>query len=141
MIRKYNENDIDIVLAIWLAASIKAHDFAEASFWESQVDNMRNVYIPASETYVFERDSEIVGFYALYEDNLAAIFVCPDFQGQGIGKQLMSHARGQRAELTLSVYKENEASYQFYVSQGFSVVSEQIDEHTRHQEYTMSTGT
>ncbi len=43
--------------------------------------------------------------------------------------------------LTLSVYKENQASYQFYLSQGFNVISEQVDEYTGHLEYTMSTGT
>ncbi|MGL0992588.1 GNAT family N-acetyltransferase, partial [Vibrio vulnificus] len=27
MIRKYNSNDLDSVLEIWLEASVKAHDF------------------------------------------------------------------------------------------------------------------
>ncbi|NMV23502.1 GNAT family N-acetyltransferase, partial [Vibrio parahaemolyticus] len=46
MIRKYNENDMDSVLEIWLNASVKAHDFISAEFWESQLENMRNIYIP-----------------------------------------------------------------------------------------------
>ncbi|TOK35100.1 GNAT family N-acetyltransferase, partial [Vibrio parahaemolyticus] len=108
--------------------------------WESQLENMRNIYIPASETYVYEVESKVVGFYALYENSLAAIFVYPELQGKGIGKQLLSHAKAQRAVLSLSVYKENQASYQFYLSQGFKVVSEQVDEHTGHSEYTMSSG-
>lgn len=79
-----------------------------------------------------------MGFYALYENTLAAIFVAPEQQGQGIGKQLINHAKQQREALTLSVYKENQPSYQFYLAQGFSVISEQFDEHTGHAEYTMS---
>ncbi|HCG8138196.1 TPA: N-acetyltransferase [Vibrio parahaemolyticus] len=141
MIRQYNPHDLDSVLDIWLEASVKAHDFILAEFWESQVENMRNIYIPASEVYIFEVDSKVVGFYALYENNLAAIFVSPAFQGKGIGKQLLSHAKAQRAVLGLSVYKENQASYQFYLSQGFTVVSEQLDEHTGHPEFTLSSGT
>lgn len=140
MIRKYNENDMNSVLEIWLNASVKAHDFISAEFWESQVENMRNIYIPASETYVYEAESRVVGFYALYEDSLAAIFVSPERQGEGIGKQLLSHAKAQRVILRLSVYKDNKASYQFYLSQGFKVVSEQLDEHTGYPEYTMSSG-
>ena len=101
---------------------------------------MRNIYIPASETYVYEAESRVVGFYALYEDSLAAIFVSPERQGEGIGKQLLSHAKAQRVILRLSVYKDNKASYQFYLSQGFKVVSEQLDEHTGYPEYTMSSG-
>ncbi len=65
MIRKFGGSDIDPVLDIWLSASIKAHDFVEASFWKSQVENMRNIYIPASETYVFESNSKVVGFIRL----------------------------------------------------------------------------
>lgn len=76
--------------------------------------------------------SKVVGFYALYESNLAAIFVEPDLQGKGIGKQLLNHAKSQRVMLILSVYKENQASYKFYLSQGFKVVSEQLDDHTGH---------
>ncbi|MEF2510256.1 GNAT family N-acetyltransferase, partial [Vibrio mimicus] len=80
-------------------------------------------------------------FYSLHENNLAAIFVQPELQGQGIGKQLLRHAKSQRKMLTLSVYKENQSSYGFYLSQGFKLVNEQIDEHTGHQAYTMSSGT
>lgn len=137
MIRKYNDNDMGSVLEIWLDASVKAHDFISTEFWESQVENMRNIYIPASETYVFVAGSRVVGFYALYENNLAAIFVSPELQGKGIGKYLLNHAKAQRAVLSLSVYKENQASYQFYLSQGFKVVREQLDEHTGHPKYIM----
>lgn len=141
MIRKYKESEIEVVLDIWLNASIKAHDFVDANFWISQADSMRNIYIPASETYVFESESKIVGFYSLHENTLAAIFVTPECQGQGVGKQLMNHAKEQRASLTLSVYKENEPSVNFYKSQGFIIESEQRDEHTGHQEYTMEANT
>ncbi len=141
MIRKYNENDLDSVLEIWLNASVQAHDFVSAEFWESQLDNMRNIYIPSSETYVYEVESKVIGFYALYENKLAAIFVASERQGEGIGKQLLSHAKAQRTVLSLSVYKENQASCQFYLSQGFKVVSEQLDEHTGHPELTMCLST
>ncbi|UJF25153.1 N-acetyltransferase [Suttonella sp. R2A3] len=137
MIRKTNEHDLESMLDIWLSASIKAHDFVPAKFWTSQVEAMRTIYLPASEHYVFEIESKVVGFYACYENTLAAIFVTPELQGKGIGKQLLNHAKNQRPSLTLSVYKENEASCQFYRSQGFSVISEQRDAHTGHLEYTM----
>lgn len=54
MIREYQEADLERVLEIWLSASIKAHSFIEAEFWESKVSDMREMYIPASETFVFE---------------------------------------------------------------------------------------
>ena len=138
MIKKYSGNDLDSVIKIWLAASIKAHSFVPEDFWRSQIGNMREIYIPASETYVYELDSEVVGFYALYENNLAAIFVKPELQGKGIGKQLINHAKTLRQTINLNVYKENQASYDFYRSQGFKLVNEQTDPHTGHQEFTLS---
>ena len=137
MIREYNPADIEAVLDIWLTASIKAHDFVAPEFWESQVANMRDLYIPASTTYVYQVDGEVRGFYSLYEGILAAIFVSTEQQGSGIGKQLIHHAKLECPNLSLNVYKENQATIQFYLSQGFSIVSEQVDEHTGHQEYTM----
>lgn len=78
MIRKYRKDDIGILLDIWLRASIEAHDFIVPGFWRSQVNNMRNIYIPASENYVYERESKVLGFYSLHENTLAAIFVSPE---------------------------------------------------------------
>jgi len=132
---------MDAVLDIWLTASIKAHDFIAPSFWESQVKNMRKVYIPASETHVYMQNARAIGFYALSGNTLAALFVAPEYQGRGVGKALLAHAKTQREALTLSVYKENGASCQFYLAHGFEVIREQTDAHTGHLEYIMSTGT
>ena len=137
MIREYSAADTETVLTIWLTASIKAHNFIASEFWESQVGNMRDISLPASQTYVFQVDGKVRGFYSLYEGILAAIFVCPEHQGSGIGKQLMQHAKLECPNLSLNVYKENQATIDFYLSQGFNIVSEQADEHTGHQEYTM----
>ena len=137
MIREYQKGDVDAVIDIWLDASLRAHDFVEPAFWASQVESMRTSYLPAAENYVYELEEKVVGFYSLHDNNLAAIFVKPELQGQGIGKQLLSHAKRQRPLLTLAVYKENQPSYQFYLSQGFVLLSEQVDEHTGHQAYQL----
>lgn len=138
MIREYRNKDIERILDIWFSASLKAHDFIEGSFWESQVNNMRNLYIPSADiVYVYEKKNHVVGFYAMHENTLAALFVAPEFQRQGIGKALMLHAKSQKNNLELTVYKENESSCEFYLKQGFKVVSEQVDPHTGHLELLM----
>lgn len=140
MVRQYQGSDIEAVLDIWLRASIEAHDFVAAAFWESQLDDMRNLYIPGSETWVYEQEGAVLGFYSLCDNHLAAIFVEPQRQGLGIGKLLLAHAKAQRESLTLSVYQENQASCGFYLSQGFRIVSEQAEPHTGRMEYTMRAG-
>ena len=137
MIRDYRDTDIDQVLAIWLFASVKAHDFIESTFWKSKVSEMRDVYIPASKTHVYEAEGEVVGFYSLYENNLAAIFVAPGSQGKGIGSVLLEDAKHKRENLQLTVYKENAPSIKFYEKHGFTVLGERIDEHTGRPELIM----
>lgn len=137
MIRQFEHDDMERVLDIWLSASIKAHGFIDASFWQSHVATMRDVYIPASETFVIQDKSRVLGFCSLLGDQLAAVFVDPDFQGTGLGKQLLGHAKTLRNELNLTVYKENAPSIAFYQSQGFVLIKEQIDSQTGHAEYLM----
>ncbi|MFL1406690.1 N-acetyltransferase [Marinobacter sp. M1N3S26] len=137
MIREYRPGDIDQILEIWLSASIKAHNFIAPDFWQSKVNDMRYVYIPASETFIFESEGKVNGFYSLYGDNLAAIFVAPELQGKGIGATLLDDAKNRRKNLQLTVYKENIPSVDFYEKQGFIHMGEQIDEHTGHPELIM----
>ena len=137
MIRPATPNDIPELLDIWLMASIKAHSFVDEEVWRSQVEAMQDIYLPNSETYVYEEDAKVVAFYSLNDDQLAAIFVATASQSKGIGKQLIVHALKQRDCLSLSVYQENQASILFYLGQGFSIKSEQKDEFTGHLEYTM----
>lgn len=137
MIREYTKQDIDRILAIWLSSSIEAHSFIEPGFWESKVNDMRDVYIPASETFIYESDGEVVGFYSLYGNNLAAIFMAPGSQGKGMGTVLLDHAKKRRERLRLTVYKENVPSVKFYEKHDFISLGEQVDEHTGHLEIVM----
>ena len=137
MIRAYDQTDIDQVLNIWLDASIKAHNFIDKGFWESKVIDMREIYLPGSEIFVFEEDEIVKGFVALCGDTLAAIFVSPNEQGKGIGKQLIDRTKEIRRNLNLTVYKDNRDSIEFYKKCGFKVTREQIDVHTGHVEIVM----
>lgn len=138
MIREFITSDMDGVLRIWLESSVKAHDFVDRAFWESKLDDMRNIYIPASETYVYESDSEVKGFFSLHDDTLAAIFVAPGCQGEGIGQKLMTKVKSLRERIILNVYRENQKAVAFYKRCGFREVSEKKDSHTGHVELVMA---
>jgi putative acetyltransferase len=137
MIRNFESLDMNDVLDIWLEASIKAHSFIGREFWESNIDDMRKMYIPLSENYVFSDNGVIRGFFSLQEDTLAAIFVSPNFQGKGVGRQLMDKAKSLRRKLNLTVYRENPKSIQFYSKCGFTIINEKVDERTGHIEILM----
>ena len=137
MIRKFKDSDIAQVLSLWLEVSIKAHDFIDKEFWESKIEDMKEIYIPSGETYVYEENSIIKGFVSLCNDTLAAIFVASDSQGNGIGTELINKAKDIRSSLTLTVYKENLKSVNFYKKNGFKAEKEQLDPHTGHTEIVM----
>jgi len=137
MIRNFQQTDIDQVISIWLEASIQAHDFVDSEFWKSKVEDMREIYIPSGETYVYEEGGIIKGFVSLYNDTVAAIFVSPDSQGTGIGMQLMRKAKDVRDNLNLTVYKDNTKGIAFYKKCGFTIEQEQIDTHTGCHELVM----
>jgi putative acetyltransferase len=130
MIREFNQSDIEQIIKIWLEASVKAHDFIEREFWESKVNDMKEIY-------VFEEANALKGFVSLLGDTLAALFVSPCYQGEGIGKQLILKSKAIREKLILTVYKENKKNIEFYRKNGFEIIKEQIDNHTGHSELLM----
>lgn len=138
MIRAFVQDDMEAVLSIWLDASVEAHHFIEAAYWQSKVQVMREVYLPASETFVFELEGRVIGFYSLYDDHLAALFVAPSMQGKGVGSALLKDAQKRRSVLQLTVYQENHPSVLFYQHQGFEIQQAQQDEHTGHAEWLMT---
>jgi len=69
-------------------------------------------YLPNSEVFVAEIENEAVGFIALVNDYLAALFVAEKQQGKGLGRALLEFAKASRTQLLLRVYQKNKKSVQ-----------------------------
>ena len=119
MIRPLEPEDTDTVLEIWLRSSVAAHDFVPRSYWEGKLD---------------ESAESVCGFVSLVENYVAALFVHPDRQGQGIGRRLLQWAAAQYPTLELSVYAENKRAVRFYLREGFEIRQEQTDANTGRKE-------
>lgn len=138
MIRKLNEADIDKVMDIWMKSTIKAHDFISKEYWQNNYNTVKEVYIPMSETFVYKDVQGIKGFISVINNEfIGALFVDIDFQGNGIGKQLIDYAVSKYGKLQLAVYKENKKSVEFYINIGFKIIEEQINDDSKHVEYIM----
>lgn len=132
-----NDQDMNNMIDIWLTASIDAHHFIPAQYWKSKIDEMRNVYLPMSETYLLEENSKVHGFISLVGDHLAALFVSITGQNQGYGRALLHHAMDLRNVLKLQVYQENQHAFHFYLKNGFQVQGEAVDNNTGQRELIM----
>src|SRR5690625_5462446 len=137
MIRAYKENDIDILIDIWYKSSLQAHDFIYSGYWESQIEEMKEKYIPMSETHVITNQTKIIGFISMVEGYLAALFIDVAYQNNGAGKELLNFEKRRRNKIRLKVYKENLSAVRFYEKNGFIIKEELTDEQTNKQEYLM----
>ena len=138
MIRKFETQDLDAVMQIWLQANLDAHAFIPASFWEAHFEMVRDL-LPQAELYVHENEAprQIDGFIGLTENHIEGIFVAKAARSKGIGKALLGYAKSRRPRLDLSVYQKNERALAFYQREQFTVQSEGIDEDTNEAELQM----
>lgn len=138
MIRRLEHRDLEDVVRIWLEASLAAHDFIPAAYWQEKTTDMRDTYLLQSETFVYENERlQPSGFLSLVDNYIAAVFVAPDMQGQGIGKALIQYAKSKHTILSLGVYSRNRKSVEFYLRQGFVVKAEQTEPDTGEMETLM----
>lgn len=136
-IRKLETKDIETVVELWYETSTVAHDFIPAEYWKKNKDAMASIYLPNSETYLAFIEEKIIGFVAMVDNLLAAIFVDNQIQGKGIGKKLLNFAKVTRTMIQLKVYKKNTNTVYFYKSNGFEIMSENKEEETGENEYLM----
>ncbi len=137
VIRTAEPTDLDRLTELWLSASLEAHNFISSDFWQQNSEKMRHKYLPASENWVYCENDRILGFFSLFNDNLAALFVDPAAQSRGIGRKLLDHAKVLRPNLSLNVYEQNIRAVSFYSRNGFRVIQAQKDPHTGHSELLM----
>lgn len=136
-IRRSREEDYDCLVEIWYQASIKSHSFISQEYWSSKKFDMKNTYLPVSDTYVLEKDEKIVGFVSMVEQYLAALFIDVDEQNQGCGKRLVEYVKNNYPQIQLKVYQQNHDAVNFYLKNDFVIQEESIDQETSEKEYVM----
>ena len=115
MIRKFQEQDIDKMLALWLQASLQAHNFVVAEYWHNMMPIIKKYYLPNTSSFVFEDKRQIKGFISIIDEKyIGALFVMPKFQNMKIGSKLLNYAKKLYPELSLKVFLKNEAAVRFY---------------------------
>ena len=138
MIRKFETQDLDAVMQIWLHGNLDAHPFIPASFWTDHFETVRDM-LPQAELYVHENKAtrQIDCFIGLTENHIEGIFFAESARSKGVGKSLLEYAKSRKPCLTLSVYQKNERALAFYRREQFIVQSEGIDEDTNEADIQM----
>jgi putative acetyltransferase len=115
--------DLPRVVEVWEASVRATHHFlteANIQYLKSLVeDDLAQV-----ETLLGIRDGDgqVVGFVGVEGDEVGALFIHPDWRGQGIGRRLFTYAVETLGATTVDVNEQNEQAVGFYRRMGFEVV-------------------
>lgn len=130
VIRPHRQEDMPMLLEIWLQASLHAYDELPAALWWPHQEAMRDRFTAGSEIWVLEQAGQIKGFAALQADELLALYVHPEYQGSGLGAALLYQLKSCHPYLWLRVCSRNSDIITFYRHHGFTCCGEQKDPQT-----------
>lgn len=138
MIRKWNIKQFDPLLELWLESTTYAHPFIHAQYWQESLGIVRDTYLPAAETWVWEDEQRLQGFVSVIESRfIGALFVTPEAIHHGIGRSLINVVKQHFTDLSLEVYQKNSRAVNFYHAQGFRIEDSAWQEETRHPTWIM----
>ena len=121
MIRKFEPEDIDAIMSIWLNTNISAHPFINKQHWKDIYHTVEPL-LPLSELFIWQDDNDIKAFIGISEAfYIEGLFVSKPYQSQGIGKKLLGYAKKQYPRLELDVFTKNDRAVRFYQNNGFLV--------------------
>lgn len=147
LIRKMSKKDINDVQNVakesWHATyeGIIPREIQDNFLKHAYSDDMIEYRLKNSNMFVAEVEGEVIGFInfsSLNENNeseLSAIYINPEYQGHGIGTQLLQTCTSALTKLKviyLDVEKENNIGLSFYKKKGFEVVDEYDDNFDGH---------
>ncbi len=119
MIRKREEKHNNEIINVWYEASSLAHPFLEADFVEKAKKDLRDIYIPNTETWVYEDNNAVIGFISMLGNEIGGLFVLPNNHFKGIGTQLVNFIKESHSELDVEVFEKNAIGRAFYEKYGF----------------------
>ena len=69
---------------------------------------------------VAEQEGRVVGFLARHDEEINALYVAAGHRGEGIGQQLLDHAKTLSDRLCLWTFVANAGAQRFYLREGFT---------------------
>lgn len=138
MIRKWTAKSLDPVLTLWLESTTFAHPFIDEQYWHDSLALVRDVYLPAAQTWVWEENDTLLGFVSVMDNQfVGALFVAPQALHRGIGSALLNEVKQRYPMLSLEVYQKNGRAVNFYHALGFRIEDGAWQEETKHPTWIM----
>ncbi|EML2226150.1 TPA: N-acetyltransferase [Klebsiella aerogenes] len=138
MIQKWDATETGPLLELWLESTIYAHPFIAESYWQESLEVVRDVYLPAAATWVWQENDALKGFVSVMDSRfVGALFVAPQAIRHGIGRALLDEVKQHYDWLSLEVYQKNVRAVNFYHAQGFRIEDCAWQDDTQHPTWIM----
>ncbi|WP_336789688.1 GNAT family N-acetyltransferase [Paenibacillus sp. MMO-177] len=118
-------NDYEMIINLWERSVMATHHFL--SFMDKEeIKKELPMYFPHLDVRLWYTEDSIIGFTAINESHLEALFLDPDKIGKGYGKYIMQTCINGFGITSVDVNKQNENAIRFYLKCGFVITSEDL---------------
>jgi len=123
--RKATVNDYDMIINLWERSVMATHHFLSFKDKE-EIKKELPMYFPHLDVRLWYAEDSIIGFTAINENHLEALFLDPDKIGKGYGKLIMQICINDFGITSVDVNKQNENATRFYLKSGFGIIGEDL---------------
>ncbi len=132
MIRKSQSEDMASILALWMKSTIYAHPFIEERYWHESEAIVRDVYLPAAQTWVWEENGQLKASSAYWKPVLSGRCLSPRRVKTRHWQSASEYVQQRFPLLSLEVYQKNQSAVNFYHALGFRIEDSAWQEDTAH---------
>ncbi|MFU1796073.1 GNAT family N-acetyltransferase [Paenibacillus azoreducens] len=123
--RKATVSDYDMIINLWERSVMATHHFLSFKDKE-EIKKELPTYFPHLDVRLWYTDDSIIGFTAINDNHLEALFLDADKIGKGYGKQIMQTCIDDFGITSVDVNKQNENATRFYLKSGFVITAEDL---------------
>lgn len=122
-IRSSIPDDLESLVDIWHRSVRTTHFFLKEAEIQSLLAIVREQVLPNLEPWVLTtNEGAAIGFMALSEGVIDALFIAPEHHRQGGGRLFVQHAKNLNRVLLVDVNEQNPEAIKFYMAQDFHIV-------------------
>lgn len=125
----YDEKYALDTVKMWRASMEKALGVVDHHGWEEQLNYLETIVAEHSVYLGIEEDTDkVVGMMAVGGSELDQLYIHVDYQGMGIGSQLLNLAKElSPGKLQLYTFEVNKMAQLFYEKHGFTIIARGIE--------------
>lgn len=118
---KYTDIHRQQVLTVWEKSVLATHDFLTSTDFEEIKEFASNMNFNDLQFFCLINKNVVLGFIGVADKKVEALFLDPEYFGQGLGRKLLNFAVKELNADKLDVNEQNEKALKFYQKFGFEI--------------------